>query len=219
MFKRIFSITCLFIASIPAISFAQAKRVEVDWEIVITEPDAAGVNPQISLIMANREELTGDFAEFRINPSYGNYIGGIKVDTWRGPHELDETMHFQRPPLGTANDKISFTTVAEAFAGRTHYGVENVNSDSWGNIDNSEFGMVTTSGAGVIQFDINLTLAESEVEYGHNRVDYVKVKEIRYYMNGNLARRDRTGYFIFKDGAAFAGPATPYEVIDEYIAF
>lgn len=210
----------LAILGIPnCICEAQVTRVEVDWEIRTLVPDHVAVAPQISLIMANRVDLSGDFAEFRVNPEYQGYVGGIKVDTWRGPRELDESFYLSRPPLNRDRDSVRLTTFAELDGTSTKYGLQNVSNTQWGSIDNSELQTCRTAGNGLISFSINLTMSESEIEYGHNMVDHVFVKEIRYYIGSNLAQRDRTGYYLFRDGQRFVEPETDEKIIDQYIAF
>jgi hypothetical protein len=198
---------------------AQVTRVELDWEIWTLEPDHVAVAPQISLIMANRVDLSGDFAEFRVNPEYQGYMGGIKVDTWRGPRELDESFYVARPPLNRNEDTVKLTTYVQLDGDFTRYGLQNVSSLQWGSIDNSQLQTCRTADNGLINFSITLTMSESEIEYGHNMVDYIYAKEIRYYIGESLAKRDRTGYYLFKEGKRFVAPESDQEIIDEYIAY
>jgi hypothetical protein len=198
---------------------AQVTRVEVDWEIRTLEPDHVAVAPQISLIMANRVDLSGDFAEFRINPEYQGYLGGVKVDTWRGPRELEESFYVARPPLNRSQDTLKLTSYVQLDGNSTRYGLQDVSSMQWGSLDNSQLKSCRTAGNGLINYSINLTMSESEIEYGHNMVDHIHVDEIRYFIGENLAKRDRTGYFLFKDGKRFVAPETDQKIIDQYIAF
>ena len=209
----------LFVTFLSSPSNSQITRVEVDWDIRTFEPDEVAVAPQISLIMANRANLDSDFAEFRINPEYEGSIGGIKIDTWRGPQELDESAYVSRPPLNQQNDRLQFTTVAEVDGDSTVYRMKDWTSNQWGNISDSEFQACRTTGNGQIQFSINLTMSESEIEYGHNMVNQIFVKEIRYYIGNNLAKRNRTGYYLYRDGQSIVEPETDQEIIDEYIAY
>ncbi len=209
----------LLVTILTSPSNSQVTRVEVDWEIRTLEPDEVAVAPQISLIMANRGDLTSDFAEFRINPEYEGSIGGIKIDTWRGPQELDESAFVSRPPLNQPNDHLRFTTVAEVDGNSTLYRMKNWSSNQWGNIADSEFQTCRTTGNGRISFSIDLTMSESEIEYGHNMVDHIFVREIRYYIGNSLAKRNRTGFYLYRDGQSFVEPETDQEIIDEFIAF
>jgi hypothetical protein len=203
----------------PMSLFAQVTRVEVDWEVRVREADYESFSPQISIIMANRRDLTGEFAEFRLNPDYEGIQGGMQIDTWLGTERLAESSHLPRPALATISERITFTTVATAGESQTKYSLEGVHCNSWGDVSDSEIAPCHTVGEGLIRFSMNLTLNESEVEYGHNRVDYVIAKEVRYYIGNALAKRDRTGYYIFKEGESYKGPVSPEEVIDSYIAF
>lgn len=200
-------------------SQAQITRVEIDWEIQTLEPDDIAVSPQIALIMANRADLSGDYAEFRINPEYDEFLGGIRINTWRGPNELDESFYFPQSPLNRENDLIRFTTLAELDGNLTRYRLKNLRSNQWGQVDNSLLDSCRTVGNGVINYSINITMAESEIEYGHTQVKSVLVKEIRYYQENTLAMRNRTGYFLYRDGVRFVEPETDQEIIDQYIAF
>ena len=204
---------------LPVSAFAQVTRVEVDWEIRVREADYESFSPQISIIMANRRDLSSDFAEFRVNPDYEGIQGGLQIDTWNGTQKLAESSHVARPALSASSDKIRFTTVATAELTQTKYSVEEIHCNSWGTVAESEIAPCRTAGEGLIRYSMSLTLDESEVEFGHNRVEYVIAKEVRYYIGNALAKRDRTGYYIFKEGQSYKGPVSPEEVIDTYIAF
>jgi hypothetical protein len=191
----------------------------MDWEIRLLEPDQVAVAPQISLIMANRTDLSGDFAEFHLNPEYDGYLGGVKINTWRGPKELDESSYLSKPALNRSGDLVTFTTSAEVVGNQTLYRMKNLSSQQWGQVADSELTGCHTAGSSTINFSLNLTMSESEIEYGHNMVASIRVKEIRRYVGDDLAQRNRTGYYLYRDGQRFVEPETAQEIIDEYIAF
>lgn len=212
------STSLLITAALPLGAWSQVTRVEIDWQVTVAEPDAEAMAPQISIILAN-ETTDGDFAEFKLNPEGEGTQGGILMKTWRGQQELGASSHLDQPPLSTENDRIRFTTSVEVNGGTSTYALTDVSSTQWGNLPDSASATCEIASVSPLQFSINETLYESEVEFGHNRVTHVIAREIRFYIGDNLAKRDRTGYYLFRDGGSHIGPVSAEEIIETYIAY
>ena len=159
--------------------------VEVQWEIVLNKPDAASSSPCFSFIMSSRPDLSGDYAEIRLNAPVENGDTEISVTIWSGLGNLVATSTRKVPPLTVENDVITFTTNIRVLGSGTWYEIASVSSGSWGTIKDQNMPKAVAEKAKSVDFSIDLTKSESEIDAGKSRVKSVAITKVSAKRNNN----------------------------------
>jgi len=170
-------------------------HVEEDWEIVMATPDADWSTPQFGIVMSPAG-LAGDYMVFEMNHSTSPspVDGGLQIQRWSGDHVVEWDNCPQSEKLHHADEKITFTTnMTVAECGLT-FEVSNGHSESWGEFgDHGHLKLVAPSYLSNLNgYSPDFSASESRVDYGSNRVQTLKLVEVRYYDSEGLVSTDET---------------------------
>ena len=193
-------------------------ELEVAWEIVLNKPDAITRSPCFSLIMSSRPELTGEYAEIRLNAPVENENPEISVTIWSTSGGMIATSSRKVPPLSVENDVVQITTKIKVADSGTWYEIASVSSGSWGTIDDQDMPKAMANDSTSVDYNIDLTKNESEIETGKNRVESVAITRVAAKRNNNW-EIDNSLHVIFGDVKYPIQTKLSDEVVDEKTAY
>jgi hypothetical protein len=176
-------------------------KIEEDWELVVIEPTTVSVGPQVSCVISPVNNIDSTYANLEVN--YGSLPdfmeGGLQLQAWS-----DEEWLSVRDMAGTTlqneGETVTWTTRMWLQGGKVNFKIADGHGSSWGNfgdsIDNIKLSLnsslLTLSG-----YRTELSVANSGVGFGGQRVASLKIKKVRYYdMFGNLLLEDTTEHEV-----------------------
>jgi len=175
-------------------------RVEEDWEIILNEPDANVNAPQFHTAMSPFSNADSLFIQITWNyqevPDAS--AGGLQIQAWHYDNLLAKK-NVDSDKMSTSAETVTWTQVLRPTGSYDHNSIENGQSTTWGT-----FGGPTMSLAGgfplanLNDYTPEFSVANSWITYGDNRVELLRIKEVRYYDgSGNLISTDSTPKEIF----------------------
>jgi hypothetical protein len=181
----------------PAPAQSSIDQIEEDWELIIGVPDPSGSGPQISTWLCPVQDNSLPCFVFNLNyreaPSFNP--GGIEVQVWDGERMLSAS-YKGTASLGITNEPITWTQRMRISSGVVSFGVDSGRSTTWGKFGQGQqmnasasFTAALTSLAG---YSPSASIANSGVGWQPNRVQSMKIVQVRYYSGGKLVRTDST---------------------------
>lgn len=186
----------------------EVMRVEEDWEVVLNEPNEDVDAPQFHTLMAP----FAHFEPFHFQISW-NYrgepefiAGGMQVVAWFGDSCIGKKS-YREDKLSSYAETITWTSVLETNGCALKFEVLNGTSQTWGS-----FGGPETSLLGDVHipnlnyYSTDFSAGNSWISYGSNRVDILRIKEVRRYdAQGQMIARDTTPRVVYEldDGGIF----------------
>jgi hypothetical protein len=194
-------VSCLAAAVLFAcVSTAQAQsnlvRVEEDWELVIGEPDANSVGPQVISTMSPNNDIYSTYftAEFNHRSAPTWTPGGISIHRWSGEWRMGSYDRDDRSVMKTNSETVTWTQALYVDNGRLNFKLFNGVSDTWG-----PFGYT-----GLVKLDCSwgvthlnsytpaVSVAQSGPAYAGNRVHSLKIVRIRKTFSDGTTQTDNT---------------------------
>ncbi len=180
---------------------ADIVKIEEEWELTITDPDAAVSAPQVSTIMTPFEDADTLYLAFTVNHRVNNSFspGGMELQLWY-QGELLGWFTMANEVMGTANEKISWTQRLEVQSGKLRFSIVKGKSTTWG-----EFGQgesmhleITTTLPDLNDYHPNVSIESSGITYGSNRVGTLVLNRVRGFDKvGTLVAEDADAVVVF----------------------
>ena len=168
-------------------------QVEEDWELVLAEPAAVKTAPQLETMISPVGNIDSVFARttwnYREFPDF--QAGGMQLQAWHHDAFLAKT-DFGTNDLSTVSETVTWTQVLKTDGTVLTLKITDGNSITWGasSSDNSTL-------VGVVQlpnlngYRTDVSVANSGVTFGANRVVRLRIKEVRRYnADGTLLSTD-----------------------------
>ncbi|MEX0585818.1 MAG: hypothetical protein WD176_04200 [Pirellulales bacterium] len=170
-------------------------RVEEDWELVVSEPDVHDNSPQLSCVTSPLGDLSGLYAVLELNHrTQTSYVrGGLQLQIWNGPDQLVSTKtSYDNDYLSHAGETIRWTQSLKVSDGTLTFDVFNGTSQSWGNFGASSDlrRTVSTTLTNLNAYSSDVSVQNSGVGYGGNRVTSLVLKTVRKYAGDQLVQTD-----------------------------
>ena len=177
------------------------QKIEEDWELVVIEPTTVSVGPQVSCVISPVNNIDSTYANLEVN--YGTLPdfmeGGLQLQAWS-----DEEWLSVRDMAGTTlqneGETVTWTTRMWLQGGKINFKIADGNGTSWGNfgdtIDNIKLSL-NTSLLTLSGYNTAVSVANSGVGFGGQRVASLKIKKVRYYDGfGNLLLEDNAEHEV-----------------------
>lgn len=204
---------CLILvpSSLTAEDPANIVRIEEDWEVVLNEPNEDVDAPQFHTLMAP----FAHFEPFHFQISW-NYrgepdfiAGGMQVVAWFGDTCIGKKS-YREDKLSSYAETITWTSVLETNGCALKFEVINGSSQTWGSFGGSETSLLgDVHIPSLSDYSTDFSASNSWISYGSNRVDLLRIKEVRRYDTlGRLVARDtvpRVVYALDDDGIVLNG--------------
>lgn len=169
-------------------------RIEEDWQLHVSQPDAQLDAPQVTTTMVPFAGQTDLLLQIDLNhgsnPTFSQ--GGLQVRACMGEECLDQARVLSDVRLQHNSETVDWTQVVQLANNGFYFGIINGSGETWG-----EFGGMSTaifveySSVGG-NFSLNSytpqhSLENSGVAYASNRVGHLRLKKIRVHMaNGQV---------------------------------
>jgi len=190
-------------ASIP--EGAQVVKIEEDWKLVLNEPNNAGNSPQFHTIMSPYGDLMNVYLQTTWNywetPEFNP--GGLQLQARYNDFYIYGEGYLGSSQLSTNAETITWTQVMETNGEVISFIIDKGQSLTWG-----AFGGETMKLQGGVHipdlsgYDPNVSVKNSWITYGANRVDLLVITGIRYYGPGDeLLYEDTTQRVVYQVSA------------------
>jgi hypothetical protein len=194
MFALVCTLVCLgLVGSV----VAQDKlRIEEDWELVLGEPDANSVGPQVITTMSPNNNLNGTFFTMEVNhrsaPTWTP--GGISIHRWSGDWRMGSFDRSDRTVMSTSSETVTWTQAMYFDNGRLVFKIYDGVSDTWGPFGYSGAVRLDCSWGvtHINSYSPTVSVANSGPAYAGNRVHSLKLLRVRTKLAGDIWVTDET---------------------------
>jgi hypothetical protein len=181
---------------------ASVIKVEEDWQLVLNVPDNNVNCPQFHTVISPGPDLTGLYFQidwnYREQPDFSS--GGLELLTWSGD-SLVRHRSLRTEELSTTAETITWTQVLIANADQVLFQIKNGQSTTWGSFSTLNIGQ--TPGLDDLNaYSPDVSVANSWITYGSNRVELLALVSVRYYayIDGSyvLVKTDETPHVVYQ---------------------
>jgi len=177
-------VALLVMTSASVAQFAEPVTwVEEDWELVLVEPDGDILAPQFHSAMSPYSHIDNYYMQVTWNyweiPEFAG--GGYQVQGWEG-EEVIRLKSLGSEEFDLSAETVSWTQVMAVFNNSLWYAIVDGESVTWGSFGG--LGTVIGGMTGVTSLDgysPDVSVENSWVTYGANRISSLKITEVRYY--------------------------------------
>ena len=180
----------------------QVVRVEEDWVLVLNQPNDSVISPQVHTAMAPAGNLDGFYAQvvwkYREIPNFT--AGGLQLQLCNA-QEVVQFKNDREDPLSTAAETIRWTQVLETSGGVLRFSIVNGQSVTWGNFGS---GLQLASAGGpddLSGYSPQVSVQNSCITYGANRVNVLGIAQVRYYGPGGLIYADQSPRAVYESAS------------------
>lgn len=176
-------------------------RVEEDWELDLNEPEREVCSPQFHTVMSPYGTLNALY--FQVTWNYRELPdvaeGGLQLQVWGGQDSFasrDAGEGF----LSHDAETVTWTSVLSTDSSHVTYSIENGFSTSWGSFGGEAMRVRTARPLSSLSgYSTDVTAANSWITFGSNRVNRLRIKEIRTYAgDGTLLSRNVSERVIYQ---------------------
>jgi len=180
----------------------QIMRIEEDWECVLIEPEQSVDAPQFHTVISPYGHIDGYYVQIRWNHREDTnfYSGGLQLEVWSGEDSLGYKS-FREDPFSTVAETVSWTQTMRTTGTSLIFLVKNGLSSTWGNFGGSETRLAgSVSVPNLNDYSPAVSVENSWISFGANRVQMLRIVEIRAYdAGGNLLFKDTSPYVVYED--------------------
>ena len=191
-----------------AASLATAQSVttvEEDWQLTLGQPDQLVCGPQVITTMSPFSNINDTFFTLEINHRSAPYWtpGGMTIHQWSGEWRVQSYDRADRSLMTTTNEVVAWTQVLNVNnlnAGQLTFQIKNGNSTTWGPFGYSGmFKLHTNWGVNNLNsYTPDVSVAQSGVAFAGNRVQSLKITEIRLSLDNGRVLTDTTPHVAYQ---------------------
>lgn len=174
-------------------------RIEEDWALVLNEPDGNVDSPQFHTVMSPYDSAESFFAQvlwnYREVPEFKP--GGVQLQSYYGD-KLIRRLSMEYGQLSATAETITWTQSLTTDGAMLSFEVSDGQSTTWGSFGKD---MRIDEDAGLKGLDgyrTEVSVKESCITYGSNRVDSMFITQVRYYGASGLLWVDVTPHVVFE---------------------
>lgn len=193
---------CAAGAAVPA-AYANGNliRVEEYWRLVLVEPDTEIDTPQFHTCMSPVGDVDGFYAQVSWNyREFPNFrAGGLQLQFWDNETCIQRRM-LESGALSMDAETITWTQQLELKENVLTFRIIDGDSETWGAFGGE---LTTISAASAMQnlngYQFQVSVDNSWVTYGMNRVDRLSITRIRYVYDDGTVVEDNTEHVVCDD--------------------
>ena len=173
-----------------------------DWELVLHEPNEALNAPQFHTVMSPFGHLDSLFAQVTWNyRELADFVaGGLQIQAWDGETPLADKS-FGSEKLSTTAETVRWTQILRTDGAYVSFTIKNGQSTTWGSFGYPAQNMKISGAANLPNlngYNPSLSVGNSRITFGSNRVESLKITEVRYYGASGLLGVDTTDRVVFE---------------------
>lgn len=201
--STVLAVVLIALPAIPAIAVEpipnDVLRVEQDWRVVLEDPESLADSPQFHTVMSPYNHLDSYFAQvvwnYREAPSFT--AGGLQLQVW-GSDWLMGAKNVREERLSDAAETVTWTQVLETNGEQVSVQVTNGESTTWGTFGGSHTKVSANASVQTLnEYDTGVSVENSWVTLGSNRVQQVEITQVRRYGTNGLISVDSTPKVVF----------------------
>jgi len=174
-------------------------RVEEDWVMVLNQPANNVVSPHFFTVMSPDPYLESNYAQVAWNhreqPNYSS--GGLQLHSCSG-EKIVRYRSVGVQELSTTAETVTWTQVLETDGMAVRFAIVNGQSTTWGTFGKDMTIDMDGSLSSLDSYNPEVSRANSVVTFGANRVDVMKIVEVRKYGASGLLTVDTTERVVHK---------------------
>lgn len=175
-------------------------RIEEDWELALNEPESELIAPQFYTVMAPQASCERAFFQvtwnFREMPDF--QPGGLQVQAWSG-EDYEGLHNVAENSLARRAENIRWTQAMVTNGDMVGFAITNGESSSWGSFGGDSVGVLQTSPViDLNNYDPDFSATKSYVTYGANRVNSLRMREVRWYTEDGVFAVDHTHRIVYR---------------------
>lgn len=174
-------------------------RVEEDWELVVNEPDDNVACPQFHTVMSPVDHMDDFFAQvvwnYRETPEF--VAGGVQLQAWNGESVL-RRRSVGYSELSNVAETITWTSMLELDGATLSFEIKNGNSSTWGSFDKDMRLSSDSPVDDLASYSTAVSIENSCITFGSNRVDSMKIREVRRYRASGAVETDNSPYSVYQ---------------------
>ena len=176
-------------------------RVEEDWELVLNQPSSTKTCPQFETVMSLEGNLYR--AHARVTWNYREFPefhgAGLQLQSWYGK-QVSGHDSVRENELSSAAETITWTQVLKVSGHSATFAVANGHSDTWGAFGDADRTVALYADLPHLNdYSTDVSAANCRFSYGINRVDLIRIKEVRRYSaSGDLLSRDSGDRVLYR---------------------
>jgi hypothetical protein len=170
------------------------NKVDEYWELDLNTPNPANSAPQLTFLISPTGTTNSLYAVFVVNQRDGQ-VGGLQLQLWNGTTRLATSTFSNGSSLASAGEKVQWITEMTVNNGTLTVAIKNLSSDTWGNYGTNQTAITastTTSLSNLNSYDLNVSAANSGVDFGNTRVGKLSLKKV-VTVTGNQKATDQLG--------------------------
>lgn len=191
----------LGLTTIPALAeevSTQVYKIEEDWELCVTEPDANNFSPQVNLFMAADADNDSTYFQLQLNYAAQDDFsgGGFRVAALSAEKVVDEARSSTRGALNQTSDTVVWTNVLAVINSELLFAVKNGYCNAWGSFGGPDYLIRMPAGSitDLSQYKYLESSDTAEISFGKNRVSGLRLKRVRLYaLNGTYTTIELSG--------------------------
>jgi hypothetical protein len=167
-------------------------KVDEYWELDLNTPNSANSAPQLTFLISPTGTTNSVYAVFVVNQRDGE-VGGLQLQLWNGTTRLATTTFSDTSSLASAGEKVQWITEMTVNNGTLTVAIKNLSSDTWGNYGTNQTALTASTATSLSNFnsyDLNVSAANSGVDFGDTRVGKLVLKKV-VTVTGNQKSTDQ----------------------------
>lgn len=165
--------------------------IEEDWELVIHEPDAATVSPQVTFFTSPHPDWDDTYFQLQLNYAADDLFsaGGFHVSAFEQAHKLDEARGLTGVKFTSHGDRIRWTSVMAVIDGALLFAVKDGQGQDWGSFGGPNYlvKIQGTSLSNLNQYQPLHSLDAIDIGFGANRVQRITLLTVRkHHRDGDV---------------------------------
>lgn len=166
-------------------------RIEEDWELQVSQPDAQIDAPQITTTMAPFGDASETIFQVDLNhASWPNFAsGGVQVRICDDTTCSSQKRFLDDIRLSHASETVQWTQVIQKVTNGFYFGLKNGNGDTFGDFGgDTSFVFISNADTGASSLELYRhedSLSNSGVTFAGNRVGWLRLKKLRLYNSAN----------------------------------
>jgi len=167
-------------------------KVDEYWELDLNTPNSANSAPQLTFLISPTGTTNSVYAVFVVNQRDGE-VGGLQLQLWNGTTRLATTTFSDTSSLASAGEKVQWITEMTVNNGTLTVAIKNLSSDTWGNYGTNQTALSASTATSLSNFnsyDLNVSAANSGVDFGDTRVGKLILKKV-VTVTGNQKSTDQ----------------------------
>jgi hypothetical protein len=174
-------------------------RVEEDWVLVLNEPNNDVDSPQYHTVMSPFADFEESYAQvlwnYRETPEFRR--GGVQMQAYYG-ESMTASRSLEFAQLNTSAETIRWTQSLQVNGTEVTFEVSNGTSQTWGPFGKDMRLAYASTVTNLAGYSWEFSAENSGPTYGSNRVDSMKISQVRYYGASGLLYTDTTPKMVFE---------------------